>query len=79
MTRAEYLVRCREFVKRGEDLPQTKIADADVEAIKSAFRQREELRAYIRENLSNEALAARYGVHRRTIEKIACGATRYTI
>ncbi len=79
MTRGEYLTRAREIARRGEQLPQTKIRDDDVAAIKSAFRQREELRRYIRENLSNAALASRYGVHHRTIEKIASGEIRINV
>lgn len=69
MTRDEYQIRQREFQVRGMDLPQSKLMDLDVVAIRSAAKQRENLRQYIRENLSNEALAAKFGVHVRTIEK----------
>ena len=69
LTRDEYLLRAREFAPRGQDLPQTKLLDLEVVAIKSAARQREKLRQYIKDNLSNEALAKQYGVHVRTIEK----------
>ena len=69
LTREEYLLRAREFAPRGQDLPQTKLLDLEVVAIKSAARQREKLRQYIKDNLSNEALAKQYGVHVRTIEK----------
>ena len=41
----------------------------DVIDIRSAARQRQQLLKHIRENLSNEALAKRFGVHPRTIEK----------
>jgi len=44
--------------------------DLDVVAIRSAKRQRESLLKYIRENLSNAALARQFGVHERSIEKI---------
>jgi hypothetical protein len=70
MSRGEYLSRTREVARRGQDLPQTKLLDLDVVEIRSAARQREALRKHIRENLSNEALAAKFGVHVRTIEKI---------
>jgi hypothetical protein len=70
LDREEYISRAREFAKRGQDLPQTKLLDLEVHSIKSAARQREKLRAYIKDNLSNAALAAQYGVHVRTIEKI---------
>ena len=69
LTREEYLLRAREFAPRGQDLPQTKLLDLEVVAIKSAARQREKLRQHIKDNLSNEALAKQYGVHVRTIEK----------
>ena len=45
------------------------IAD-EVLAIRSAARQRDKLRKYIRDTLSNQALAKSYGVHERTIEKV---------
>jgi plasmid maintenance system antidote protein VapI len=37
--------------------------------------QRDQLRKYISNNLSNEALARKFGVHIRTIEKIVQGQT----
>lgn len=70
LERGEYLSRAREFAKRGKELPQAKLLDVEVESIRSAAKQREKLRAYIRDNLSNLALAKEYGVHVRTIEKI---------
>ena len=42
----------------------------DVAEIRSAARQRQSLRQYIAANLSNAALAKKFGVHERTIEKI---------
>lgn len=69
----EYRLRQREFQPRGTDLPQSKLTPEQVSAIRSAAIQRENLRRYIRENLSNEALATQYGVHRRTIEKVLQG------
>jgi hypothetical protein len=71
MERGEYQRRSRELAMRGQELPQTKLLDLDVVTIKSSMRQREKLREYIRDNLSNDALAKQFGVHRRTIEKIA--------
>lgn len=68
--RGEYLTRAREFSARGQDLPQSALLDLEVIAIRQAQRQREDLRAFIREELSNEALAGKYKVHVRTIEKI---------
>lgn len=70
MNRAEYQIRVREFQTRGMDLPQSKLMDLDICAIRSAAKQRENLRQYIRDNLTNEALARKFGVHVRTIEKV---------
>jgi DNA-directed RNA polymerase specialized sigma24 family protein len=67
--RDTYLRDAAQYAPRGQDLPQTKLLDMDVIDIRSAKRQREALLKHIRENLSNEALAKRYGVHQRTIEK----------
>lgn len=66
----EYRQRQRELSARGQDLPQTKLLDIDVISIRSAARQRENLRKHIKDNLSNRALANQYGVHERTIEKV---------
>lgn len=70
MAREEYLCRVHEFCARGTDLPQTKLLPLDIGEIRSAARQRENLRKHIAKNLSNEALAKAYGVHVRTIEKV---------
>lgn len=70
MPRHEYLIRAHEFAPRGVDLPQTKLLPLDIGTIRSAARQRESLRKYIADNLSNEALAKAHGVHVRTIEKV---------
>lgn len=70
LTRDEYLVRARELAPRGQDLPQSKLLDLDVIDIRSAHRQRLALLQYIRDNLSNEALAKRHGVSKRNIERI---------
>ncbi len=69
MDRDTYLRDAGQFAARGQELPQTKLLDMDVIDIRSAKRQREALLKHIKENLSNEALAKRYGVHPRTIEK----------
>jgi hypothetical protein len=69
LERGEYLSRARELAQRGQDLPQAKLLDLDVIAIRSAVVQRQNLRNHIAQNLSNEALAQKFGVHVRTIEK----------
>lgn len=68
--RDEWEQRRTEFAARGQDLPQSKLTDMDVIAIRSAKKQRESLLQYIRDNLSNDAIARQYGVHPRNIEKV---------
>ena len=68
--RDEWEQRRTEFVRRGLELPQAKLMPLDVAEIRSAARQRQSLRSYIASNLSNAALAKKFGVHERTIEKI---------
>ncbi|MDE3021949.1 MAG: hypothetical protein KGI54_08825 [Pseudomonadota bacterium] len=68
MPRDEYEKTAKANAARGQELPQTKLLDMDIVGIRSAAKQRENLRKYIRENLSNAALAKQYGVHIRTIE-----------
>lgn len=75
MTRDEYDIRARETARRGMDLPWSKLTPLEVDAIRSAKRQRENLLKHIRENLSNDALAKAFGVHRRTVEKVLQGET----
>ena len=75
MLRHEYLQRRTEFAQRGMDLPQAKLTDLDVIDIRSAKRQRDKLLAHIRDNLSNEALCKRHGIHRRTLEKVLARET----
>jgi len=70
MNRQEYRLRRIEFAPRGQDLPQTKLLEIDVISIRSAARQRENLRRHISNTLSNEALAKQYSTHVRNIEKI---------
>lgn len=67
--RDTYLRDAAQYSARGQELPQTKLLDIDVIDIRSAARQRQALMKHIREHLSNEALAKRFGVHPRTIEK----------
>lgn len=75
LERSEWQRRAREFCARGKALPQTKLKAEDVQTIRSAQKQRENLRTYIDNNLSNGALAKAYGVHPRTIEKVLARET----
>ena len=70
MPRHEWSIRAKELATRGQDLTQSRLLDMDVIDIRSAARQRAKLVQYIRDNLSNAALARRHGVHVRSVEKI---------
>ena len=70
MNRDEWATRAGEFCKRGFDLPQTKVPPLAIVAIREAARTREQMRREITEKYSNAALAKKWGVHPRTIEKI---------
>lgn len=70
INRDEWEQRRTEFVRRGLQLPQTKLMPLDVSEIRSAARQRDRLKAHIKDHLSNAALAKRFGVHERSIEKV---------
>jgi len=59
---------------RGEQVRQAKLTEDDVEAIRSAKRQRNHLREYLK-TLSNEALAARHKVTVSTIEAVIAETT----
>ena len=56
-------------VKRGQDLPQSKITDADVLKIRAIVDKRDELKAELK-TMSNKAIAIGLGVHYRTIDRI---------
>lgn len=71
VSRIEYLKTAKEYAKRGVELPQSKLIDSDVIEIRSLLSQREKLKIYIKENLSNESIAKKFSVHCRTIEKIS--------
>lgn len=62
----------RTKVKRGEVLPQSKLSSLDVHVIRQAIKERERLKAEYHE-LSSRVLAEKFGVHQRTIERIAQG------
>jgi len=60
---------------RGQDIAKSKLTDIDVVDIRSAKRQRDNMLKYIKENLSNESIAKRHGIHIKTLEKILMGKT----
>lgn len=62
----------RTKVKRGEDLPHSKLTEEDVRRIRDLMAERTLL--YQRAaDLSNRAIADKFGVHVRTIDRISTG------
>jgi len=57
-------------VKRGNELPQSRLTDTVVTEIRKLHAEKIETIAYLNEQYSAKALAAKYGVHIRTIEKV---------
>ena len=70
LERAEFLSRARSMARRGVALTHSKLTPAEVQEIRKAKENRLDLMAHISETLSNSALAEKYGVHPRTIEKV---------
>lgn len=62
----------KDFYKSGMNCTFSKLTHSEVLDIRSAYQQAKNLRKYISENLTAEALAKRYGQSRQNIEKI-CG------
>lgn len=54
---------------RGTDHPLSKLTDDDIRLIRECVAERERLRQEAN-RLSNEALAAKFNVHHRTIERV---------
>jgi predicted DNA-binding protein (UPF0251 family) len=78
MNRDDYLMQAHQYAHRGADLPQSKLTESQVQEIREAQQKREDLRLHIKEHLSNEAMAAKFGVHVRTIEKaVSYGSWRH--
>ena len=59
-------------VKRGQDLPQSKLTDEAVLWIRRMVERRERLRAEAN-MISNAAMAKRLGVHVCTVERVTAG------
>lgn len=62
-------------VKRGNDLPQSKLNEKLVKQIRSDYQQAREEILFLQKNYSAKALAKKYGVHVRTMEKMLSGET----
>lgn len=57
----------------GEAVHTAKLTGDLVDEIRSAYRQRDQLRQHIRNNLTDDALAAKYGVTKRQIQRVVRG------
>jgi hypothetical protein len=60
------------LIKRGQQLPQSKLTDEDVRLLRKCVAERERLRKQANE-LSNKKLAEKFDVHVRTVEKALQG------
>ena len=70
MDRHTYLQRARELAPRGAQLPQTKLTPDDVREIRRMAGLREQARAQITAEFGNAAIARRFGVSERAIERV---------
>ena len=59
-------------VLRGSQLPQAKLTESDVKEIHRMVQVREDYRMRARD-LSNAKIAEKFGVHKRTVEKVIQG------
>jgi hypothetical protein len=70
MNRHDYLLHPELYAKSGFDLPQTVLPAAAIQEIRNYAAIREQMRKEITEKYSNDAMAKKWSVHRRTIEKV---------
>ena len=56
-------------MKRGEELPQSKLTNKIVREILATVEKRNELKAELA-TMSNKAMAKKYGCHYRTVDKV---------
>ncbi len=59
-------------VRRGSQLPWAKLNEEKVAEINALIERREELKRELRD-MTNAKIAARYGVHQRTIDRVTAG------
>ncbi len=59
-------------VKRGSQLPQSKLTEADVREIFAMVEQRDRLKRQL-SRLTNASIAEMYGVHVRTVDRVTSG------
>lgn len=70
LERDNYLANASQYARRGNQLTHAKLCPEKVKQIRDAVAKRDDLKQYIREELSNDALAKKLGVHVRTIERV---------
>ncbi len=70
MTREEYLKRPAAKAKRGSELPQAKLDETKAAEILRLHAKKQRLVSRLNARYSAKGLAARFGVHVRTIEKV---------
>lgn len=61
----------RSMAPSGEACRHAKLTSDCVESIRSAVRQREALREHIRTQLTDDAIAKKYGITKRQVQRIA--------
>ena len=59
-------------VKRGEDLPHSKLNNQDIELIRGLVEERDRLKSEL-SGLTNSKIAEKFGVHVRTIDRVTTG------
>ena len=64
----------RAKVKRGSDLPHSKLTDDDVRMILQIVEDREEMKRVLK-GMTNAAIAHKFGVHVRSIDRVVTGET----
>lgn len=62
----------RTKVKRGSQLPQSKLTESDIELIRLILQEREIMKNQLKQ-ITNKSLAEKFGVHQRTIDKVVVG------
>jgi len=59
-------------VKRGQDLPHSKLTNEDVKLIRELVDHRDQLKKEL-SGLTNKVISEKFDVHRRTIDRITGG------
>lgn len=62
----------RTKVKRGSQLPQSKLTESDIELIRLILHERGIMKNQLKQ-ITNKSLAEKFGVHQRTIDKVVVG------